>query len=593
MPIAVMTYRSIWLSAMLSVVITLLASCGWKGEPIPDISDAQEDTVYNDKTYTAVTGKYTALSAVGVSVTGYVNGAPEQKEAYQEFGFLVSRFVENPSMDYVNAPSSDGGQTVRKIPVLSIDKNNNSISCRIRGLLPFTRFYFRTYVVKASGEVSYGVVKSFKTLQLSISMGQPSRVGLLDADLVAIMSGITQEDYGDSAYVSFRCTNGSITQPSDQPLVEDPETTLYDKVLRIGSMNATDGIFTANFNNFSPGDKYSIVAYVTVCSDFYKYSEDNPTTNGVYLYGSNPTDVRTDHYATPICNFTASALTGVSAFVGRDVSIEYDFAQIKNCYFTLPIDTLVPEEYGIDLCEGHQFNEALAQRHVSQSVLRLGNKFDVAVSGLSLNTKYCYKSYVRLLGLTFVSVDVDTFSTRDYTPNVVDLGLSVLWADRNIGAYDPEHEGSYFAWGEAFVKGSYTESNYSTMPTEASIAGTEADVATVKWGAEWRMPTTAEVNELFDDCEWKWTSVNGVVGYLVTGSTENSIFLPAGGIKSGSEVEDFGTQGYYWTAEAASVERMMVNDMYVRYGMKASDDTRPLHQCKAYKGLSVRPVRKK
>jgi hypothetical protein len=34
------------------------------------------------------------------------------------------------------------------------------------------------------------------------------------------------------------------------------------------------------------------------------------------------------------------------------------------------------------------------------------------------------------------------------TYNMVDLGLSVKWADRNVGASSPEHCGSYFQWGE-------------------------------------------------------------------------------------------------------------------------------------------------
>jgi hypothetical protein len=34
------------------------------------------------------------------------------------------------------------------------------------------------------------------------------------------------------------------------------------------------------------------------------------------------------------------------------------------------------------------------------------------------------------------------------TYNMVDLGLSVKWADRNVGASSPEHYGSYFQWGE-------------------------------------------------------------------------------------------------------------------------------------------------
>ena len=34
------------------------------------------------------------------------------------------------------------------------------------------------------------------------------------------------------------------------------------------------------------------------------------------------------------------------------------------------------------------------------------------------------------------------------TYNMVDLGLSVKWADRNVGASSPEYYGSYFQWGD-------------------------------------------------------------------------------------------------------------------------------------------------
>lgn len=33
-------------------------------------------------------------------------------------------------------------------------------------------------------------------------------------------------------------------------------------------------------------------------------------------------------------------------------------------------------------------------------------------------------------------------------PRAVDVGLSVMWADSNVGANTPEKYGDYFAWGE-------------------------------------------------------------------------------------------------------------------------------------------------
>ena len=41
----------------------------------------------------------------------------------------------------------------------------------------------------------------------------------------------------------------------------------------------------------------------------------------------------------------------------------------------------------------------------------------------------------------------------------VDLGLSVKWATKNVGASSPSDYGDYFAWGETHPKSSYTWSN--------------------------------------------------------------------------------------------------------------------------------------
>lgn len=42
----------------------------------------------------------------------------------------------------------------------------------------------------------------------------------------------------------------------------------------------------------------------------------------------------------------------------------------------------------------------------------------------------------------------------------VDLGLSVKWADRNVGASSPRDVGDFYAWGELETKSSFTEDNY-------------------------------------------------------------------------------------------------------------------------------------
>ena len=156
----------------------------------------------------------------------------------------------------------------------------------------------------------------------------------------------------------------------------------------------------------------------------------------------------------------------------------------------------------------------------------------------------------------------------------VDLGLSVKWASCNVGATSPEEYGDYYAWGETEVKTNYswstyiwcnggydsqtkycTSSDYGTVDNKVTLEPKD-DVARVKWGGSWRMPTFDEIQELCDCCTWKWTSVNGVNGYKVTGTNGNSIFLPAAGIQNNEYeyedgfdgIYDRGSYGYYWSA---------------------------------------------
>ncbi|MBO7441020.1 MAG: hypothetical protein J6U21_15220 [Bacteroidales bacterium] len=52
-----------------------------------------------------------------------------------------------------------------------------------------------------------------------------------------------------------------------------------------------------------------------------------------------------------------------------------------------------------------------------------------------------------------------TAQTTVKQPNPIDLGLSVLWADRNIGADSITDYGYYFAWGETNPKQTYSLEN--------------------------------------------------------------------------------------------------------------------------------------
>ena len=189
----------------------------------------------------------------------------------------------------------------------------------------------------------------------------------------------------------------------------------------------------------------------------------------------------------------------------------------------------------------------------------------------------------------------ETISGTENGHDYVDLGLSVKWANCNIGANKPEEYGDYFAWGETSTKETYTKDN---CPTGLSISELQSqgyidnegnltaqyDVATANWGGNWRMPKSTELEELIENCTWTWTTQNGVNGYKVEGPNGNSIFLPLAGYRYGSSLNGAGSSGHYWSSSPIGDIDNSVYDLYfssVNYFMSYS-------YC--YYGLSVRPI---
>ena len=171
----------------------------------------------------------------------------------------------------------------------------------------------------------------------------------------------------------------------------------------------------------------------------------------------------------------------------------------------------------------------------------------------------------------------------------VDLGLSsgTLWATCNVGATSPEEYGNYYAWGETTTKSSYTSSNYgySSNPTTLPV---DRDAARANWGGSWVMPTVADFKELYNECTWTWTTMNGKNGYKVSSKKNSSyIFLPAAGY-FGSSLFYAGSYGYYWssslsTSSSSNAYELLFDSGYVD----------PSGSSSRYIGRSVRPVLRK
>ena len=128
-----------------------------------------------------------------------------------------------------------------------------------------------------------------------------------------------------------------------------------------------------------------------------------------------------------------------------------------------------------------------------------------------------------------------------------------MFADRNIGATSETDCGGYYRWGKSIDKDPNLAYN-----EEGEVLSGDDDTATKLWGSNWRMPTSAELTDLTNNCSWTWYDGEekkykntNVKGCLVAGKGDyegNSVFLPAAGGCYSSGVYDQGSRGNYWSS---------------------------------------------
>ncbi len=127
----------------------------------------------------------------------------------------------------------------------------------------------------------------------------------------------------------------------------------------------------------------------------------------------------------------------------------------------------------------------------------------------------------------------------------VDLGLSVKWANCNVGAEEPNFRGDLFMWGEIDCRDiNYTATILGKNVGEDISGKPQYDAARANWGGSWRLPTKEECIELKENCSWKRMTLNGKAGYKVTGPNGNNIFLPKDGYRDSYWSSTIGKDDY-------------------------------------------------
>lgn len=273
-----------------------------------------------------------------------------------------------------------------------------------------------------------------------------------------------------------------------------------------------------------------------------------------------------------------------------------------------PTATITVSRIGDGVISAVSSSEILSIENINQttqviSVLAVWNGSATITISVEENANY-------LAATASINVDVSNFVAIP-----VDLGLSVLWANVNVGASLLSDYGQYFSWGDItgyynsdnrpFPANSYiynplgdnsTFTKYNTTDglTQLEVAD---DAATHIWGSPWRIPTKEEWDELYANCTFTKTD-SPCTGFRVTsnkeGYTSNSIFLPSAGAireeSSGAGYGDYGRyyqgdRGYYWSSVRGSTASQAYY-LYISYSTNYVNVT----YSDRYRGYTIRPV---
>ena len=185
------------------------------------------------------------------------------------------------------------------------------------------------------------------------------------------------------------------------------------------------------------------------------------------------------------------------------------------------------------------------------------------------------------------SVKLDDGTIVKYeTTQAVDLGLpsGTIWAGWNIGANTPFEVGSYYAWGETEEKevydwntyfdiesvqktifGDYVNPSFKKYHVNSimSIIGSDHDVAKVKWGESWQMPSKKQIDELVEKCKVFPVSLpNKSRGVVFIGPNGKALLFPNGG-----EIFKNEKRGYnlVWCGELRPYAEASTQNSYFAY----------------------------
>ena len=249
-----------------------------------------------------------------------------------------------------------------------------------------------------------------------------------------------------------------------------------------------------------------------------------------------------------------------------------------------------------DIADSMCLSEKAVEYHRSNILKKLGSN----------NMAHAINQAVRLGILTCIAAMVSVNAVASVPePEAVDLGLSVKWANCNLGATSPIGEGEYFAFGEVAQKDYYNWDTYlycyngnwmSQFDFEVeSLCGTEYDAAHELLGGNWRMPNEEECMELIDNCSVEYIPADPLNYMRLTGPNGASIEVPFTGTMSLDRVINQNKDTAMWSG-SYYVESGEEDSYYYWIngpsflGADFKDHNLNVYEGNPYFGMQIRPV---
>ena len=301
---------------------------------------------------------------------------------------------------------------------------------------------------------------------------------------------------------------------------------------------------------------------------------------------------------------TASAVTGYSS------SVSVSGKTITATYSTMILTVVLASDTG----EADLSNVTITVTDTTDSVtlspfatkqykIASGHTYSVAVS----NDVEGYSAPANATGTATGGLYASDSVTMTYeeAKGFVDLGLpsGKKWAIGNLvkdsnGNYAIGEEtdyGTYISWGNIighnegegynFDQTTYNSTAGASVSADIPSNDSAHDICVSKLGSAWHLPTKADFQELYDNTDTEWTTINGVNGRKFMKKTDHTIyvFFPASGFYNGTSLNYRGSYGYYWSSSWIS----STNAYYLNFN---SSSVNPQYNYNRRYGFSVRAV---